>query len=352
MRRMCATAEHEAEGFSTARQGSTLALRRTAVAHAKRALPPALRVVLYHHLSDRPTELEGPLHVNTPPSLFEEHIQRLSLDYEVVDLETVISGRLPRRALLITFDDGYRSVLDIGLPVLARHDLPSVFFVSAAFVDPTSIPLDNLLCWLAARTGVGDVAANVLRRPAVSCTIEELVALTTRLPYWRRTRLGSELSERYSVDTSRIRSESKLFLELGELPRLAELGCVVGNHTRSHVACHTIPNDEVAAVELIEHQRDLEHWTGSTVKAFSYPYGSRRDATPFVERVLAESNHQASFLAESRPNRASQPRGPWNRVSLHHESTARLTAELELLPQLRALRDFLSSAAVNVRLVG
>jgi peptidoglycan/xylan/chitin deacetylase (PgdA/CDA1 family) len=152
------------------------------------------------------------------------------------------------------------------------------------------------------------------------------------------------------VDASRIRSESNLFLDLGELPRLAEFGCVVGNHTRSHVACHTIPNDEVAAAELVEHQRDLEHWTRSTVKAFSYPYGSRRDATPLVERVLAESNHQASFLVESRPNRSNQRRRPWNRVSLHHQSTARLTAELELLPQLRALRHFLSGAAVNVRL--
>lgn len=347
---MPATAEHEVESFSTPSEMSSLAQRRTAVAHAKRALPPGLRVVLYHHLADRPTELEGPLHVNTPPSLFEEHIRRLSRDYEVVDLETVISGRLPRRALLITFDDGYRSVLDVGLPVLARHDLPSVFFVSAAFVDPTSIPLDNLLCWLAARAGVGDVAANVLGCEAVSCTIEELVALTTRLPYWRRTRLGRELTEHYSADASRIRSESKLFLEPGELPRLAEFGCAVGNHTRSHVACHTIPNDEVAAVELIEHQRDLEHWTGSRVKAFSYPYGSRRDATPLIERVLAESSHQASFLVESRPNRANQPRRPWNRVSLHHQSTARLTAELELLPQLRALRDVLSGLPMNVRL--
>lgn len=342
---MLASAETDVGEASTPSGVSSPPWRRTAVACAKRALPPGLRVVLYHHLADRQTDLEGPLHVSTPPSLFEEHIQSLSRDYEVVDLDAVISGRLPRRALLITFDDGYRSVLDVGLPTLARHGLPSVFFVSAAFVDPTSLPLDNLLCWLAARVGVEDLAANALGREGASCTIEELVSLATRLPYRRRIRLGRELTERYRVDASRIRSESNLFLERGELTRLAEFGCVVGNHTRSHVACHTIPNDEEAATELIEHQRDLEHWTGTSVKAFSYPYGSRRDATPRVERVLAESGHQASFLVESRPNRANQPRRPWSRVSLHHESTARLTPELELLPQLRALRDIVAGVS-------
>lgn len=345
---MHASAEPELQSLSTSRDASKLARRRTAAAYARRALPPGLRVVLYHHLADRSTDVEGPLHVNTPPALFEAHIRRLARDYDVVDLEAVISGSLPRRSLLITFDDGYRSVLDVGLPVLARHGLPSVFFVSSAFVDPMSLPFDNLLCWLAARVGVDEVAARVFEGESAIRTIEQLVHLTTCLPYWQRIRLGRELTERYAVDVSQIRGESGLFLELDDLRRLAEFGCVVGNHTRSHVACHTIPDEEVGAAELIDHQHDLQRWTGAPVKAFSYPYGNRRDATPVVERLLTESGHEASFLVESRFNHG-QPGSPWNRVSLHHQPCARLTAELELLPQLRTLRDFVSMAAAGAR---
>ncbi len=342
---MSAFGENDVQTLSTVGDGSTVLAPRRPAAGLRRALPQGLRVVLYHHLAKRSTELADPLHVNTAPALFEAHIQRLVRDYDIVDLETVLSGRLPRRALLITFDDGYRSVLDVGLPILARHGLPSVFFVSRTFLDPTSLPLDNLLCGLASRIGVEALAEAVLDHPTRARTVEQLIELITRLPYARRSRLGEELAERFCVDVSRTRAESGLFLDLCELQRLAELGCEVANHTRSHIRCRSIVDEAVGMVELVQHQQDLQHWAGAQVRAFAYPYGSRGDATPLVERLLAESGHEASFLVESRPNREGHAGRPWNRVSLHHHPTSRLLAELELLPQLRAMRDLLQASS-------
>jgi peptidoglycan/xylan/chitin deacetylase (PgdA/CDA1 family) len=59
----------------------------------------------------------------------------MARDYEVVSLETVLSGELPRRALLITFDDGYRSIAEVALPILRRLGLPSVFFVTGECLE-------------------------------------------------------------------------------------------------------------------------------------------------------------------------------------------------------------------------
>src|SRR4051812_35045764 len=106
-------------------------------------LSQGLRVVVYHHLAERAPALMAGLGVATPPSVFEQHMRRLARDYEVVDLHQVLSRRIPRKALLITFDDGYRSVVDVALPVLARLGLPSVLFASDAFLNPEALPLDN-----------------------------------------------------------------------------------------------------------------------------------------------------------------------------------------------------------------
>jgi peptidoglycan/xylan/chitin deacetylase (PgdA/CDA1 family) len=46
---------------------------------------------------------------------------------------------LPDRAALITFDDGYRSVLEVALPWLERFGYPAVLFVPTDFVGRTNL---------------------------------------------------------------------------------------------------------------------------------------------------------------------------------------------------------------------
>lgn len=46
---------------------------------------------------------------------------------------------LPERAALITFDDGYRSVLEVALPWLERFGYPAVIFVPTDYVGRTNL---------------------------------------------------------------------------------------------------------------------------------------------------------------------------------------------------------------------
>jgi len=262
-------------------------------------------------------------------------------DYEIVGLDSVLSGRLPKRALLVTFDDGYRSILDVAAPLLKRLGIPSVFFVSGAFVRPGSLPLDNLLCWLSHRVPLHELESVITRRRATSRSFLELVSEIASLPYERRAELRQELAERFGVDLAKLRREGGLFLGHLELERLSHFGVEVGNHTDSHLHCRSLVDENVAYTELVRHKLELEQWAGARVRSFSYPYGNRLDATPLVERVLVGSGHEALFLVESRPN-TLRHRGPtWHRVSLRDKPVSRLYLELELLPRLRALRDLI-----------
>ena len=42
---------------------------------------------------------------------------------------------LPEKAVLITFDDGYRDTLENALPVLQKHGYPAVIFVPVAYME-------------------------------------------------------------------------------------------------------------------------------------------------------------------------------------------------------------------------
>jgi peptidoglycan/xylan/chitin deacetylase (PgdA/CDA1 family) len=95
-----------------------------------------LSVLMYHKVNDL-----WPNPTTVPTSLFAEQMALLGeLGYVPVSLDEVrdhyLHGfRLPSRAVLITFDDGYRDNLENALPVLRRHGYPAVVFVPIGFLD-------------------------------------------------------------------------------------------------------------------------------------------------------------------------------------------------------------------------
>jgi peptidoglycan/xylan/chitin deacetylase (PgdA/CDA1 family) len=311
------------------------------------AARPLRRAVLYHHLTDHASSLVDQLTVSTRPAVFEAHVRKLARDYEVVGLDTVLTGKLPRRALLITFDDGYRSVVDLALPILRRLGLPSVFFVSGDCLERDTLPLDNLLSHLCASVGLDRLGAALDPGACGTRTFPELLDLVAAMPYDRRLEVGHELAERFDLDQARLRDQSGMFLDPEDLAGVAASGCEVANHAGTHLFCRSIVDETAAHKQLVEHARRLESLTGHPVRAFSYPYGLRRDATPMVERVLRESGHEALFLAESRPHVAGRLGWLWNRVTLDGCPTWRIGPELELMPALRAKRDRLFRARIR-----
>jgi peptidoglycan/xylan/chitin deacetylase (PgdA/CDA1 family) len=75
-----------------------------------------------------------------PEATFVGHLRYLQESaWQVIDLEAFLRGlvlpeSLPERAVLLTFDDGYRSMRSVALPLLLRFGYPAVLFVPTGFV--------------------------------------------------------------------------------------------------------------------------------------------------------------------------------------------------------------------------
>lgn len=75
-----------------------------------------------------------------PESTFAGHLRVLrDAGWEPIDLHRFLRGlrepdTLPERAALLTFDDGYKSMRDVTLPLLQELDVSAVLFVPAGFV--------------------------------------------------------------------------------------------------------------------------------------------------------------------------------------------------------------------------
>ncbi|WP_406347234.1 polysaccharide deacetylase family protein [Streptomyces sp. NBC_00648] len=109
---------------------------------------------MYHAVGHRPAEAAYGLSVS--PDAFAEQMNVLA-DRGFTPLTTAglaqawrTAGALPRRPVLITFDDGYEGVHRHALPVLAKHGFAATLFVSTGWLrgaHEEGGALDTMLDW-------------------------------------------------------------------------------------------------------------------------------------------------------------------------------------------------------------
>lgn len=298
-----------------------------------------LRVVTYHHLCETPCEFVDELGVTTPPDLFEAHLRVFRQDYDVVDLDVVLSEGLPKRPLLITFDDGYRSAVDIAGGLLSEYGMPAVSFIPSDCLFGNQPLIDNFLCYLTHRVGLERLERAICGVNGRTRSLQELIATKVAwLPYAQRATLGRRLAEEFGVDQRTLREQSNLYLRPSDAAKLHSCGIEIGNHTQSHVHCRVLDGPQ-AEVELVGAKRKLESWCGRSMRAFSFPYGNPCDNTETARRVLKQSGHSALFLSGGRANCRQSVDGTWHRISLSGRNGTNLFLHLEMLPRLRSMYD-------------
>lgn len=215
------------------------------------AVFPGVAVLCYHGIrtSDEATGFRD-LHVTK--ATFERHCRLIADACAPMSLakfrEARQSGRvLSPRSVIVTFDDGYRGVLDHALPILERYGIPATVFVSAAPV------LNGQHFWF-------DV---LCRREG-----EAAVAKARSLPYrqWR------SLIE--SIETNAVQTESHRPLTAAELERLAGSPLIeIGAHTMTHPTLALAPIEDQQR-EIAGCKTALERVLRKPVTAFAYPYGN------------------------------------------------------------------------------
>jgi peptidoglycan/xylan/chitin deacetylase (PgdA/CDA1 family) len=173
-------------------------------------------VICYHGVSE-----EWPSDLAVRPADLETQVRHfLARGYRPVTFTEAATGRSRERVVAVTFDDAYRSLLEIAHPLLARMSVPATVFAPTAFVgeqEPRG--------W----EGTSE---------------------------WASTEWAPEIQ----------------VMGWDELERLAAAGWEVGSHTRTHPRLPTLEDDELAA-ELRESKEDIERALGRTCASIAYPYG-------------------------------------------------------------------------------
>lgn len=327
---------------SVLKRSARLASRSPALSRAvdimERAARPVsgvLPILTYHRVDEpgRSPELYPGL-IGATPAQFDEQMRFLTSHCRPLALSELLAVRrgetaLPPRAVMVTFDDGYRSVAEHAWPIMHRHGVPLTLFVPTAWPgDPTKAFWWDRL-WRAlgtedavVSTPLGDLP---VRTPAERLSsYRRLRGHLKSLPHQRAMAIVDDLSGGSGAEAT-----GASVLDWDELRRLAGDGVAIGSHSRTHPLLDKVTRAEASA-EIRESLGDLEREIGPTPRAFAYPGGG---VDSRVASVLEEEGFELAFLTRRGLNDLRRP--DWLRLRrINVGRSSSLTGiRLQLLPQ-------------------
>jgi peptidoglycan/xylan/chitin deacetylase (PgdA/CDA1 family) len=234
-----------------------------------------LIVLCYHAVSPSwPADLSV-----TPEALDRQLAELARRGYRGARFSDALSEEPDDRVVCITFDDGYRSVLELAKPLLDRHGYPGTIFI------PTDWPGES----------------RPMRWPGID--------------NWLGTPHEHELS-------------ALTWQELGEL---ADAGWEVGSHTGSHPHLPEL-DDAALARELCDSKARVESELSRPCTSLAYPYGD-------TDTRVVDGAHKAGYRwAGTIPRVLSSPNPlTWPRAPIYHDDDMR-RFNTKVSPSLRRLR--------------
>lgn len=253
-------------------------------------------ILAYHRIAEVASD---PHLLCVTPAHFAEHLEYLRQCYYPMSLQELyrrlMEGRVPRRGVAITFDDGYADNLWNAKPLLERYDIPAtVFIISGKVGDYREFwwdRLERLLLLPRILPPRLTLSLNGQIYTWATATPEERKA-TYYAVHWLLRPLSVEVREQALAQIHQWASdpederETHRPLSPEEVVALADGGLIeIGAHTVTHPVLAVQPI-EMQRWEIEQSKRDLEVILGHPVRSFSYPYGEQADVDEVTRQIV------------------------------------------------------------------
>ena len=319
---------------------------RPMIGRAKRGLrrrfAPRPLILMYHRVAE---DGPDPWRLCVSPANFERQLGALrALNCTIVHVSELARnlaiGKVPRRTIAVTFDDGYRDNLEAARPLLEKYDSPATLFATAGYIGRSEEFWWDALERIFLQPGDLPPALElVIEGQIYQQKLEEAAKLSAsdalRWREWKpfsepptaRHRLHDELWRKL-VDTRPEERDRIVFallewagldanarpsrapLSEAELRQLRGDGLVqIGAHSMTHPALPSLP-PPMQALELRASKSRLEEVLNEPVLGFSYPQGRSSTETQLQVRKAgyAFACGSASSSVPRRPDLYQLPR--------------------------------------------
>jgi peptidoglycan/xylan/chitin deacetylase (PgdA/CDA1 family) len=266
----------------------------------------SLTIFLYHEVNDKPSEFADSYQLNTPPKIFQEQIDAILKNYNILNPSDVLKGKwaTDKPSALITFDDGTLDIFENALPILKKRSINPIVFMNFAMVKGNEIFWSALKTFLSTKSlefkkfladkGIGEESYHTLNKDIVDSFLSSLQEDT-------RNNLINQIKDYYGT-----------FPSYEYISKLSSDEVTLGNHLYNHFNANYITSDHLEEQYLKNDIILKELRQGH--QYFAYPFGQSDCFSEKTNQQIEKLGAKVIFSAINKVNKANK--NPLDRISL------------------------------------
>jgi peptidoglycan/xylan/chitin deacetylase (PgdA/CDA1 family) len=231
---------------------------------------------------------------------FDNQCRHLRTHYQPVSMGDIAASlnmgqALPRNAIAITVDDGYRDFSEQAAPVLRQHGIPATVFLVTAFMDRAQPLWWDTLQFALERTSRPEIPFGPFGALKISIAAEKTAAFDSitekvkALPNRLRLEILEEIIGCLDVPAPREMPGEFQPMSWDEVRSLRKQGIEFGGHTRTHPILSRLDTAVEIADEIVSGKQRIERELAERTIHFSYPNGQPADWNETVLKAVREA---------------------------------------------------------------
>jgi|GEM_PF-674856 glycosyltransferase involved in cell wall biosynthesis/peptidoglycan/xylan/chitin deacetylase (PgdA/CDA1 family) len=216
---------------------------------------------------------------------------------------------LPRNALIVTVDDGYKDFGSNAFPVFQKFQIPVTVFLVSGFLDKKIWLWWDQITFAIEHTRKKRVEIPLLlQQSSINIRLETeeqrrqailaIIAALKDMPDEDRIRIMNDIPSLFEVNMPETAPEPFAPLEWSDVRYMADRGVDFGVHTVTHPILSRLSNEVEIHSEISGSKRRIEEELNRPMTHFCYPNGNFEDIDDRVTGVLSQCGFETAVTTE------------------------------------------------------
>jgi peptidoglycan/xylan/chitin deacetylase (PgdA/CDA1 family) len=258
----------------------------------------------YHMVSDADVTHTKHLYPHKTKKQFSEDLDYLCKNFHPIQLHDLLAyikhdQSLPPKALLLTFDDGFREMHDIVAPILRQKGMPATFFVNSSFTDNRNLCYQHqasLIIECLLTRGVSTRTQQMIERllprkhqGSTTSLHQRILAIS-----YAHKELTDDIAKLLELDTTDYLQTQRPYLTIKQINHLIADGFTIGAHSIDHPLYSALALDEqlrqtIESVLFVKNTFHLDYG------AFAFPHSDLGVTKQYFESIAHTGLVDVSF---------------------------------------------------------